>query len=108
MIYRTRFSDRVSKPLICTMDERKTKSEFADECDINKIMARYRKTGELPVTALQAADRFGDFSQVLISRKCRIVSLRRTRCSPLFLRISGSVLITIRVNLSTPRRRSRV
>ena len=64
MIYRTRFSDRVSKPLMCTMEERKTKSEFADECDINKIMARYRKTGELPVTALQAADRFGDFSQV--------------------------------------------
>lgn len=44
--------------------ERRTKSEFLKECDINMIMARYRKTGILGDPARQAAARFGDFSQV--------------------------------------------
>lgn len=46
------------------VSERMTKSEFASECDINAIMARYKKTGRLPESALAAQARFGDFSQI--------------------------------------------
>lgn len=60
--FRTRF-DRVRVQLFTPPEERRTKSEFADECDINKIMERYRKTGVLPESAQQAAARYGDFSQ---------------------------------------------
>lgn len=62
--FRTRFSkiDRVG--LACTQAEKRTKSEFAKECDINVIMARYRRTGVLPESALASAARFGDFSQI--------------------------------------------
>lgn len=47
----------------CSKDERITAQEFKDECDINKIVAKYDKTGVLThVNALQAS--FGDFSGV--------------------------------------------
>lgn len=62
--FRTRFSERIEDGLTCTAEERMTQSEFADECDINQIMARYHATGELPDSARAAAARFGDFSQV--------------------------------------------
>lgn len=64
MKFRTRFSERVSPLVICSTEEGKTKSEFMDECDINKIMARYRRTGVLPESARMAAARYGDFSAV--------------------------------------------
>lgn len=64
MKFHTRFAAPKHPPLLCTMEERRTKSEFKDECDINLIMARYRKTGVLPESALSAAARYGDFSQV--------------------------------------------
>lgn len=64
MNFRTRFSERVAVQLVCPPEEGRTKSEFMDECDINKIMARYRRTGVLPESARAAAARFGDFSQV--------------------------------------------
>lgn len=60
----TRFNAHPRPLIMCTDEERKTKSEFADECDINLIMARYRKTGQLPVNAKAASLRYGDFSQV--------------------------------------------
>lgn len=60
----TRF-DQVPRPrVLCTEEEKRTKSEFAEECNINTIMARYKKTGVLPDNARAAAARFGDFSQV--------------------------------------------
>lgn len=62
---RTRYSDRVRVQLLIPEDEKiHVKSEFADECDINNIMARYRKTGVLPDSARAAAARFGDFSDI--------------------------------------------
>ena len=60
----TRYTSRPRPTVECTMEERKTKSEFAEECDINMIMSRYRKTGQLPVNTRAAAIRYGDFSQV--------------------------------------------
>ncbi|QKI28934.1 VP3 [Kummerowia striata gokushovirus] len=62
--FKTRFDRTPQVKVLCSQEEKKTKSEFADECDINLIMARYRKTGILPQSALSAAARFGDFSQV--------------------------------------------
>lgn len=61
---RSRFSPRVRVGVACTEAERMTKSEFAPDCDINLIMARYKKTGKLPESAMAAQARFGDFSQV--------------------------------------------
>lgn len=61
----TRFMRGGPKPkVLCTMEERRTKSEFKDDCDINLIISRYRKTGILPDLARAAAARFGDFSQI--------------------------------------------
>lgn len=49
------------KGLICTKEEGMTKQCFKDECDINKIMEKYIKTGQLP--ALQEKDpSYGDFT----------------------------------------------
>lgn len=67
--FRTRYthvSRLVDPGLTCpdTPEDRRTKSEFVDECDINKIMARYRRTGILPENARAAAVRYGDFSQI--------------------------------------------
>ena len=65
MKFRTRFDESLKQPVMCTEEEKRTKSEFADECDINKIMARYRRTGVLPIDVRkEAAARFGDFSQL--------------------------------------------
>lgn len=65
MKFRTRFDESLKLPVFCTEEEKRTKSEFADECDINKIMARYKRTGVLPVDVRkQAAAKFGDFSQL--------------------------------------------
>lgn len=50
--------------VVCTMEERMTKSEFAAECDINRIMAKYRKTGVLPDTSRAALARYMDVSDV--------------------------------------------
>src|SRR3954464_15863274 len=56
------YDPSVDSGLQCTEEERMTKSEFADDCDINRIFARYTKTGILPDAARAAAARFGDFS----------------------------------------------
>jgi len=62
--FKTRFDTPAEVVVLCTEEERMTKSEFADECDINAIMDRYQKKRELPESARSAAARFGDFSQV--------------------------------------------
>lgn len=41
----------------------RTKQEFKEECDINKIMSRYEKTGILSHTN-KRSPQFGDFSNV--------------------------------------------
>lgn len=53
-----------SDPQTFDPSERRTSSEFAEDCDINTIVARYQSTGQLPDQAKAAAGRFGDFSQV--------------------------------------------
>jgi len=65
--FRTRFRhENQAKPKVtCTIEEGKTKPEFEAECDINLIMARYKKTGQLPMSLRQTSEAFfGDFSQV--------------------------------------------
>lgn len=48
----------------CKPGEGRTKQSFKDECDINKIMNRYVKTGQLP--AMQRKNpQYGDFSSAL-------------------------------------------
>lgn len=69
VLFRTRYSVIGTKKFseVLTSDDPKdcrTKQEFKSECDINNIMARYRKTGVLGEPARLAAARFGDFSQV--------------------------------------------
>jgi len=43
-------------------DDGMTKQEFAEECDINSLMARYQKTGALPVSDRRPM--YGDFSNL--------------------------------------------
>lgn len=65
MEFRTRFSLNQSRPkVLCTSEEGKTMQEFVKDCDINLIIAKYRKTGVLPESARKVAAQYGDFSQV--------------------------------------------
>lgn len=58
---RNKFS-KFAKPVLVTGPGR-TQQHFKDECDINKILAKYRKTGVVEhVTRARAI--YGDFSQV--------------------------------------------
>lgn len=41
-----------------------TKQHFKDECDINNILARYEKTGQLP-SLIKENPKYGDFSSPL-------------------------------------------
>lgn len=47
-----------------TGDKKMTKDSFKDECDINNIMAKFNKTGELP-DMIKREPRYGDFSDPL-------------------------------------------
>lgn len=60
-VIRDRFSDRVPVTLD-TGDESYTRQEFYRECDINRMMAKYMKTGVPPVGV--GLGRYGDFSSV--------------------------------------------
>jgi len=64
MKFRNRFEKAPRVVLACSLEERRTKQEFKDQCDINLIMARYQRTGQLPASAMSAAMRYGDFSQI--------------------------------------------
>ncbi|WNK12671.1 MAG: internal scaffolding protein [Microvirus sp.] len=49
----------------CSKDVRITKQEFADDCNINKIVARCLKTGDWsPIAFKQALARFADVSNI--------------------------------------------
>lgn len=45
----------------CTSEEKRTKQSFSEDCDINKILERFAKTGQLPE---QRQKQYGDFSSV--------------------------------------------
>jgi len=65
MEFRTRFSSNQARPKVtCTAEEGKTMQEFVKDCDINLIIAKYRKTGVLPESVRRVAGQYGDFSQV--------------------------------------------
>lgn len=59
-------NDRVRVQLVCpdTPEDKRTKSEFLEETDINRIMAKYKKTKQLPDSIRLEAAKYGDFSQV--------------------------------------------
>lgn len=46
-----------------TVEDRRTKQEFRDECDVNNIMKKYLKTGQLP-ELIKSNPKYGDFSDV--------------------------------------------
>lgn len=55
-----------SPGLDCSLDPSRTKQSFAEESDINFIMARYLETGQLdPLVVQQREAAFGDFSDGL-------------------------------------------
>lgn len=55
-----------SPGLDCSLDPSRTKQSFAEESDINFIMARYMETGQLdPLVVQQREAAFGDFSDGL-------------------------------------------
>lgn len=42
----------------------RTKVQFKQDCDINRIVARFKKTGELPVAGRMQKPLYGDFTSV--------------------------------------------
>lgn len=58
--------DRTNPALYCDCSDLPslTRQEFADECDINKLMAQYEKTGILPSNINSAQPRYLDVSDV--------------------------------------------
>lgn len=57
----TEFTNPRSKGTVFT-EPTKTQQHFKDSCDINKIMAKFKKTGLLP--QVQRMPQYGDFSDV--------------------------------------------
>lgn len=56
------YSSYQSKGLKC--GDSRTKQSFKDECDINNILKKYNKTGQLP-DLIKSNPQFGDFSNSL-------------------------------------------
>ena len=63
MKFATKYEHRKKSVINFIPEEGRTKSAFKDECDINFIMKRYNRTGELPLMA-KSDPRYGDFSDV--------------------------------------------
>ena len=54
--------NRHSDPgIACTKEEGRTKQSFTDDCDINKILERFSRTGQLPESKPK---QYGDFTNV--------------------------------------------
>lgn len=65
--FRTQYDSTVGidPGIECTLEERKTQSEFAEDCDVNLLVARYRKTGVMPDVTQRASEAlYGDFSAI--------------------------------------------
>jgi len=62
-----------TRPVIdCSKDKHITKQSFKRECDINNIMARYRKTGVLDQDAInQRHAAFADISEIGDYQDCK-------------------------------------
>lgn len=73
MKFRTRYSEPYKVAKSFEGEESRTKQSFKDECDINNLMARYEKTGQLPALAA-AQPQYGDFADVpTFMEACQIV-----------------------------------
>lgn len=60
--FRVNYGPQIKQTLECT-DPSRTKQSFKDECNINKILERFSKTGEL-THLMKAEPRYGDFADV--------------------------------------------
>lgn len=64
MNFGTRYNHHgIARGVDCSCDEVITKQEFAEECSIDRIMARYTRGGELPSALKEAL--YGDFSEAV-------------------------------------------
>lgn len=61
--FRTRYEPFVREPILNTKPSM-TKREFKEECDINNVLKRYLKTGQLPAL-IKNNPQYGDFSQAV-------------------------------------------
>ncbi len=55
--------ERPNPKVMCTKEEGKTRQEMKGECDVNKLMSKYHKTGRLP-ELIKKDPKYGDFSTV--------------------------------------------
>lgn len=62
MKIRNKFSPRVAY-IAMSADDGRTQQHFADEVDINRILAKYRKTGVIEHVK-RAQERYGDFTDL--------------------------------------------
>lgn len=58
------YPDRLDTSLYCDPAEGMTRQEFAEEADINNLMARFEKTGQLPSNVGMNAPQYLDVSEV--------------------------------------------
>lgn len=49
--------------LAVPQDEKRTKDSFAEECDVNNVVKKYKATGQLP-SLVKTNPQYGDFSDV--------------------------------------------
>lgn len=61
VIARAKYDQYDDEGIKCTLEEKRTKQSFTEDCDINKIIDRFAKTGTLPE---QKQKQYGDFSNV--------------------------------------------
>ena len=63
MKFLTKFDRPKMNGLKCP-EKTRTKQSFKDECDINNILKKYQKTGQLP-DMIRSNPQYGDFSDVV-------------------------------------------
>lgn len=63
MEFLTKFNRPKKSGLKCP-EKTRTKQSFKDECDINNILKKYQKTGQLP-DMIRSNPQYGDFSDVV-------------------------------------------
>lgn len=61
IIAKTRYCKYEEKGVQCTEAEKRTKQHFTDDCDINKILDKFSRTGILPESKPKM---YGDFTNV--------------------------------------------
>lgn len=62
MKFRTKYENKIKVSLDQSKEKSLTKQSDKDKCDINAIMKKYQKTGQLPINGSQP--QYGDFSDM--------------------------------------------